>query len=123
MGWTEREKILTSYEEIVKYLEDKDCFHDYRVGNVFYDGINADVTIEEIIPGAKIQDSTGLVWNFHFKSVTSFEMSVDVVMGFWIYEVGRGKKPNEIVSNLDSGFLGIAAEQIEFGVPSREKSE
>lgn len=53
MGWTEREKILTSYEEIVKYLEDKDCFHDYRVGNVFYDSINADVTIEEIIPSAK----------------------------------------------------------------------
>ena len=50
-------------------------------------------------------------------------MSVDVVMGFWIYEVGRGEKPNEIVFNLDSVFLGIAAEQIEFGVPSREKSE
>lgn len=50
-------------------------------------------------------------------------MSVDVVMGFWIYEVGRGEKPNEIVFNLDSGFLGIAAEQIGFGVPSPEKSE
>lgn len=81
------------------------------------------MTIEEIIPDAKIQDSTGLVWDFHFKSVTSFEMSVDVVTGFWIYEVGRGEKPNEIVFNLDSGSLGIAAEQIEFGVPSRKKSE
>ena len=81
------------------------------------------MTLEEIISGAKIQDSTGLLWNYHLKSVTSFEMSVDVVMGFWIYEVGRGEKPNEIVFNLDSGFLGIAAEQIEFGFPSREKSE
>ena len=79
--------------------------------------------LEEIISGAKIQNSTGLVWNFHFKSVTSFEMSVDVVMGFWIYEVGRGEKPNEIVFYLESGFLVIAAEQIEFGVPSRKKSE
>ncbi|MCI7326284.1 MAG: hypothetical protein MR537_01390 [Clostridiales bacterium] len=122
MGWTEREKILTSYEEIIKYLEDEDYFHDYRIGNVHYDGSNADITIEEVIPGAKIQDSTGLVWDFHFKDVTSFEMSVDVVMGFWIYEVERGEKPNEIAFNLDSGFLGIAAEQIEFGIPSPEKS-
>ena len=38
--------------------------------------------LEEIISGAKIQNSTGLVWNFHFKSVTSFEMSANVVMGF-----------------------------------------
>ena len=40
------------------------------------------MTLEEIIPGAKIQDSTSLVWNCHFKSVTSFEMSADVVIGF-----------------------------------------
>ena len=33
-----------------------------------------------------------------------------------------GEKPDEIVFNLDSGFLGIAAEQIEFGVPSRKKA-
>lgn len=81
------------------------------------------MTIEEVVPGAKIQDSTGLVWDFHFKGVTSFEMSVDVVMGFWIYEVERGEKPNEIAFNLDSGFLGIAAEHIEFGIPSQGKSE
>ena len=123
MGWTEREKILTSYEEIVKYLEDEDYFHDYRIGNVSYDGNNADVTIEEVIPGAKIQDSTGLMWDCYFKGVTSFEMSVDAVMGFWICEVERGENPNEIVFNFDSGFLGIAAEQIEFGIPSQEKSE
>ncbi|EUB16450.1 hypothetical protein HMPREF1508_1251 [Shuttleworthella sp. MSX8B] len=123
MGWTERETVLTSYEEIIKYLEDQDGFHDYRIGNVHYDGSKADVTIEEVVPGAKIQDSTGLVWDFHFKGVTSFEMSVDVVMGFWIYEVERGEKPNEIAFNLDSGFLGIAAEHIEFGIPSQEKSE
>ena len=72
MGWTEREMVLTSYEEIIKYLEDQDGFHDYRIGNVHYDGSKADVTIEEVVPGAKIQDGTGLVWDFHFKGVTSF---------------------------------------------------
>lgn len=122
MGWTKRIKILTSYEDIIKYIEDEYCFHDYRIGNVQYDGSEADVTIEEVIPGTKIQDSTGLVWDFHFKGVTSLEMSVDVVMGFWIFEVKRGEKPNEIFFDLHSGFLGIAAERIEVGIPSEEAS-
>lgn len=38
-------------------------------------------------------------------------------------DIERGEKPNEIAFNLDSGFLGIAAEHIEFGIPSQEKSE
>ena len=49
MGWTERRQILTSYEDIVKYLEDENCFHDYRIGNAQYDGRDADVTIERVI--------------------------------------------------------------------------
>lgn len=118
MGWTERIRILKTYREIKEYLENENCFHDYRIGNVHYAGNIADVTIEEVIPGAKIQDSTGLVWDFHFKGVTSFEMSVDVVMGFWILEVECGERPNEISFNLDSGVLSIAAEQIEFGIPA-----
>jgi len=121
MGWTEREKVLTSYEEIIKYLEDEKCFHDYRIGNIYYDGSKADVTIEEVIPGKRLQDSTGRVWDFHFKEVTSFEMSVDVVLGFWIFEVGRGEKDKEIHFDLDSGFLDISAEQFEFGIPSQEE--
>ncbi len=49
-----------------------------------------ELTIEEVIPGAKIQDSTGFVWDFHFKGVTFFKISVDIVMGFWIWEVTHG---------------------------------
>lgn len=121
MGWTARKEILTSYESIMDYIEMENFFHDYRIGNIHYSESEVDLTIEEVIPGAKIQDSTGLVWDFHFKGVTSFEISVDVVMGFWITEVVRGKKLDEIAFNLDSGFLGVAAEQIEFGIPSQEK--
>jgi hypothetical protein len=103
------------------YIEKENDFHDYRIGNIDYSDNEVDLTIEEVIPGAKIQNSTGLVWDFHFKGVTFFEISVDVVMGFWIMEVAHGEKPNEIAFNLDSGFIGVAAEYIEFGIPSQEE--
>jgi hypothetical protein len=121
MGWTERKEILTSYKSIMDYIEKENDFHDYRIGNIDYSDNEVDLTIEEVIPGAKIQNSTGLVWDFHFKGVTFFEISVDVVMGFWIMEVAHGEKPNEIAFNLDSGFIGVAAEYIEFGIPSQEE--
>ncbi len=121
MAWTERKEIMTSYEEIVNYLENENCFHDDRIGNICYIGSEAVVTIEEVLPGAKNQDSDGLIWDFHFKNVTSFEFSVDTVLGFWIFEVGRGDQPNEIAFHLHSGFLGIAAEEITFGIPSKKE--
>ena len=121
MGWTERKEILTSYESIMGYIEKENSFHDYRIGNIHHSENEVDLTIEEVIPGAKNQDSTGRVWDFHFKNITSFEISVDVVLGFWIVEVVRGEKPNEIAFNLDSGFICVAAEHIEFGIPSREE--
>lgn len=117
MGWTEREERLVSYEAIIDYFEKVNCFHDYRIGNIRYNGVEASITIEEVIPGKKTQDNTGLIWDLHFKNVSSFEMSVDAVLGFWIVEAKRGIKPNEIAFDLDSGFIGIAADQIEMGIP------
>ena len=90
MGWTERKEILTSFKSIMDYIEKEDYFHDYRIGTIHYLENEVELTIEEVIPGAKIQDSTGLVWDFHFKGVTFFKISVDIVMGFWIWEVTHG---------------------------------
>lgn len=118
MGWTERKKILTSYEEIVEYLKTKDGFHDNRIGYVDYNGSDASVTVEQFIPGAKPQDSTALIWDFHFKGVTCFEISVDVVAGLIVSEAEGGTRRNEIVFDLDSGFISIAADQIKLGIPS-----
>ena len=123
MGWTERKEVLTSYEEIISFLEEENSFHDYRIGNIQYSSNEATVTVDEVVPGAKNQTGTGLVWGFHFRNIAFFEISLDVVMGFWIAEVERGEKPNEIVFNLDSGFIGIACNQIELGIPSQEKGE
>ena len=120
MGWTERKEILKSYKEIVNYLNKENCFHDNRIGYLTYSKNEIYLTFEEGIPDAKIKDNAGLVWDFRFKNITFFEMSFDVVLGFWIIEVEAGKKPNEIVFNLDSGSIAIASEQIEFGIPKQE---
>lgn len=73
MGWTERKEILTSFKSIMNYIEKEDSFHDYRIGTIHYLENEVELTIEEVIPGAKIQDSTGFVWDFHFKGVTFFQ--------------------------------------------------
>lgn len=90
MGWTEHKEILTPFKSIMDYIEKEDSFHDYRIGTIHYLENEVELTIEEVIPGAKIQDSTGFVWDFHFKGVTFFKISVDIVMGFWIWEVTHG---------------------------------
>lgn len=78
MGWTERKEILTSFKSIMNYIEKEDSFHDYRIGTIHYLENEVELTIEEVIPGAKIQDSTGFVWDFHFKGVTFFKILVDM---------------------------------------------
>lgn len=113
MPWTERAEIKTDYEEIIAYLENENCFHDYRIGYIDCKDKEVQVTIEEQ-PGS----AAGLVWNFHFRNVTSFEMAVDAARGFWITEVGRGEIDNEIQFDLDNGMFAVAAEIIKFGIPS-----
>lgn len=73
MGWTERKEILTSFKSIMDYIEKEDSFHDYRIGTIHYLENEVELTIEEVIPGAKIQDSTGFVWDFHFKGSYFFQ--------------------------------------------------
>ena len=29
--WTEREKVITNFEEAIEYIESKEFFHDYRL--------------------------------------------------------------------------------------------
>ena len=118
MAWTKRKEIPTSYEDIINYVENENSFHDYRIGNICHNETETEITIEEVLPGREIPDNTGLIWDFHFKGVTSFEMNVDVVLGMWVFDVDRGDKPNEIAFNLHSGNIYVVAEQIELGIPS-----
>ena len=32
--WTERERVITNFDEAIEYIESKECFHDYRLGNI-----------------------------------------------------------------------------------------
>lgn len=118
MGWTERREIKNNYQDIVEYLDSMDSFHDYRIGNVDYDENSVDITIEEVLPGRKIQDDTGLIWDFHFENISKFIFSVDCVIGFWISEVGRGNAPGEVTFNLNNGIISVVAEKITLGIPS-----
>lgn len=120
MGCTERSEYINNFDDVVKYLETRYNFHDYRIGHLFYDGKRADITVEEVIPGKKLQDSTGLIWDFHFEDVTSFQISADCVLRFWILEVKKGNKPNEVLFNLGSGEISVVSNSIRLGIPSKE---
>ena len=121
MGWTDRQEIKNDYLDIIEYLELMDGFHDYRIGNLHYDGNTVDIFVEEVIPGAKIQYSTGLIWDFHFIGVRSFYISVDCAGGFWIYEIERGNELGEISFNLVPGHICVTAEKVTLGIPSHKK--
>lgn len=57
MGWTEAERYITKYDEIVQYLDEQDAFHDYRIGHLEHeDADQVSVYVEEVLPGKKLQD-------------------------------------------------------------------
>lgn len=118
MGWTERKEVLTDYEGMIAYLDTEDAFHDCRIGNLDYDGTDAHITVEEPDFKTKYPHEALRIWDFHFRKVLFFELSIDIVMGAWIFEVERGERRHEVVFNLTSGQLCVAAERIELGIPS-----
>ena len=61
MSWTERDEIKIWFEDIVAYLDLMGGFHDYRIGNIEYDGDRAEIMVEEVIPGKKISDGAGII--------------------------------------------------------------
>ena len=120
MGWTKRSEMKNNYHDIVEYLNSMDGFHDYRIGNVKYDGDSANITIEEVLPGRKLQDSTCLIWDFHFEKINKFIFSVDCVSGFWISEIEGSNVLGEVIFNLHSGIISVVAEKIILGIPALE---
>ncbi len=67
-----------------------------------------------------MEDSTGLVWDFNFECIQDFEISADCVLGFFIDEVIKGDKGNEVFLRLHNGILSIVAEKVSLGIPSGE---
>ena len=117
--WTERERYLLDNDEISLYLEEKDSFHDYRVGNISYQGNQARITIEDDTPNRKLSDNKGLVWDFNFYDVECFTIESDCVVGFWIGEI---LVENEaFVFDCTNGAIIIKAKHVKLGIPKEDK--
>ena len=120
MAWTKRAEIKDNYQDIVKYLGSMAGFHDYRIGAIQYDGNSVNIFVEEVVPGKKVKDNDGLVWDFHFEKVNAFFFNVDCAIGFYVQEIEQGDVPGEISFNLVSGTISIIAEKVTLGIPSQE---
>jgi len=119
MGWTDALRYITDFEEAIQYFDEMDGFHDYRIGNIVYkDGKNADIFIEEVIPGKKLQDNTGKAWKCSFEGVKSFEIECDSAVGFYIGDIYGNATREEISFELINGYIKIVAERINVRIPS-----
>lgn len=114
--WTERKRYITSFDDIKVYLEEMDYFHDHRVGNIQYDGKEAKITVEEIIPDKHISESAGSIWDFSVKEIESFKMDIDSAFSCFLNEVTL--QDGELVFNCTNGYVSIKAKEIVLGVPS-----
>ena len=121
MGWTDALRYITDYDEIVQYFDEMAGFHDYQLGNIVYkDDKNAEIFIEEVIPGKKLQDKTGKIWQCSFEGVRIFEIDCDSAVAFNIFEVHGGETTGEIIFGLINGNIRIIADKIKVRIPSAE---
>lgn len=113
--WSERERYISSLEEIEEYLKEIDYFHDYRIGNIHYSNNQSVITVEEIIKTNDNTDDTGLIWDFKFEAVQNFEIYCDCVVGFYINEITI--EGNRIIFNCDNGTIAVDTSHVQLGVP------
>ncbi len=120
MDWTDALEYKTDYDDIIRYLEEKECFHDYRIGNLEYSSGKgtASVYVEEVIPNKKLQDNTGKIWLFEFDGIEKFELDNDCAVNFCIFEIVKGDENGEIRFDLDQGYIRIKARKISLRIPS-----
>lgn len=114
--WTERERYITSFEEICIYLEQMNFFHDHRIGNIHYDGKEAKITIEEILSDKHVSESAGAIWDFTVNDIESFQMDIDSAFACFLNEVTL--QDGELVFNCTNGYISIQAKVIKLGIPS-----
>ncbi|MBQ2922777.1 MAG: hypothetical protein IJE60_06825 [Tyzzerella sp.] len=116
--WSERERYITSFEEIKSYIEQIGFFHDHRVGNVEYDGKVAKITVEEIVPDKHISESAGNIWDFTITGIESYQMNCDCAFTWFLNEITL--EDGELVFNFTNGYVSIKAKEIRLGIPSQQ---
>lgn len=116
--WTDREKILNSFDEINLYLESMCSFHDYRLGNLELKDNSVSVTIEEDMKS--IDNRNAYLWDFTFRLISDCRIDMDCILKSYITErVFRDK--HEVMISLTNGYISIVADDIQLGIPKRMK--
>ena len=113
--WTEREKYLSSVEEIKTYIEQMDYFHDHRIGNIRYNGTEATITVEEIVDADNNAETAGNIWDFVINGIVKIQMDCDCAFTYFLNEITLEE---ELVFNCTNGYIAINAEMIKLGIPS-----
>ena len=110
--WTERDKVLDNVSEIVQYLDTVNSFHDYKLGNISFDGCNLIVMIED---AHTKNNREAHIWNFTFNHVTQLYIDMDCVLRPFLTEVEIVGQ--SVIIGLTNGSISFNAIDIMLGIP------
>ena len=112
-------RYLTDFDEIMQYIASQNDFHDCRIGgfSLNMEEKTAKLYVESVSAEKGNVHDTEKIWDFEFTDIKSFVFDMDIVAGFWIYEVCRGEGFDEIVFSADGGSITISAKNISVGIP------
>ena len=111
--WTERERIITNFDEAIEYIESKECFHDYRLGNIDISEKCIQIMIEEDTRNEHNENAH--IWDFSFRQTSNLKVVMDCVLTPYIDEVSIENQ--EMVFSLTNGCIIFQAEDISLGIP------
>ena len=111
--WTERERVLTNFDEAIEYIESKECFHDYRLGNIDIGENCIKIMIEE--DTGNEHNNNAHIWDFSFHQTSNLKVVMDCVLTPYIDEVSIENQ--EMVFSLTNGCIIFQAEDISLGIP------
>ena len=103
---------IRSFEEVMRYIDQMECFHDYRTGGFIYNGDGASIYLEEDWPLEMIKDYEGAVWRIDLIGLSDLRFALDTACGFWVQEIVRGEKPGEVLIDLENGSIRAIAEDL-----------
>ena len=120
--WNKNRKEIDEYDEIIKFINDNENFHDMRIGGFSYNSKErtAGICIEMVDNRKDISDDVEYQYVLQFSEIEQMEFDVDLAISTYIYECYEEEK-NEIVLGLTNGHISFKANKIALDVPSNEK--
>lgn len=112
--WTERIKIITTFDEALVYIESQNGFHDFRLGNIEVRKNTVKIMIEEDT-GNK-HNKNAHIWDFSFTDISDLNFDMDCVLATYITEVEI--EDQLIYFNLSNGYISFLAQGISLGIPT-----